>query len=109
MEAAAAKADVLLLSAMSWLGIHVAEAFRIPSMGVYLPPLDPSAEFQPWPLTNVSLSAWGNRTTSAAVPARDAGLHRAVSELRARHGLRPITPARLIARFDREQGRSGTG
>jgi sterol 3beta-glucosyltransferase len=58
-EAAAEGADLLLTSAMGWLGIHVAEAKGIPSAGVYLQPMDSTGDFPPWLLTTRSLGRWG--------------------------------------------------
>jgi sterol 3beta-glucosyltransferase len=104
IEAAAQKADLLMLSTMAWLGIHVAEGLGVPSMGVYLQPLDPAAEIPPWPLTSRSLGPWGNRAAASAL--RVLGLlpfRRVISDLRARHGLAPIGPARLFARLDQQR------
>ncbi|WP_420112439.1 glycosyltransferase [Pseudactinotalea sp.] len=64
---ASADSDMLLLSVMAWQGIHVAEALKIPSMGVYLQPMDPTAAFPPWTLTQRSLGGWGNRASARAV------------------------------------------
>jgi sterol 3beta-glucosyltransferase len=96
-EAAAEGADLLLTSPMGWLGIHVAEGKGIPSAGVYLQPLDTTAEFPPWLLTTRSLGAWGNR--AAAQATRSVGMlpfQRAVTDLRARFGLPPVSPGRFF-------------
>lgn len=101
IEAAAGDADLLLLSAMGWLGIHVAEGLGIPSLGVYLQPLDSTTEFPPWLLTTRSLGRRGNRV--AADLARTLGqwpFRGVVADLRARLGLAPITPTELFRRLD---------
>ena len=63
-EAATEGADFLMLSAMGFLGQHVAEGKGIPSAGVYLQPLDPTGEFPPWTVTTRSLGRWGNRAAA---------------------------------------------
>ncbi|SFO23293.1 UDP:flavonoid glycosyltransferase YjiC, YdhE family [Pseudonocardia ammonioxydans] len=101
---AAAGADVLLVSMLGWQGIHVAEAMGIPSMGVYLQPFDPTAEFPPWALTRRSLGRWGNRAAARAlrvlgqVPFRSA-----TAELRRDLGLAPLGIREHFARLDRDR------
>ena len=63
MADASRDADLLLLEGPvgSLLGYHVAEALDIPSMGVFLQPASPTAEFAPPPLTARSFGRLGNR------------------------------------------------
>ena len=65
-EAAAVGADLLLTSAMGFLGVHVAEGKGIPSAGVYLQPMEPTGDFPPWLVSTRSLGRWGNRTAARA-------------------------------------------
>lgn len=60
---AAAGADLLLLEGPvgSLLGYHVAEALDIPSLGVFLQPVSPTAQFAPPPLTARTFGRYGNR------------------------------------------------
>ncbi|TDD85581.1 glycosyltransferase, partial [Actinomadura darangshiensis] len=99
---AAKGADLLLLSAMGWLGIHVAEGLGIPSMGVYLQPLDPTRAFPPAMIGTRSLGGPGNRAAAKAL--RVAGqfpFRKVVKDLRERLDLPPIGPAALFRRLDR--------
>lgn len=101
---AASGADALLVSTLGWQGIHVAEAMGIPSMGVYLQPFDPTAEFPPWTLTQRSLGRWGNRAAAHAlrvlgqIPFRSA-----TAELRRDLGLAPLGIREHFARLDRRR------
>ncbi|TDC84928.1 glycosyltransferase [Actinomadura sp. 7K507] len=100
--AAAQGSDLLLLSTMGWLGIHVAEGLGIPSMGVYLQPMDPTREFPPAVLTTRSLGHAGNRTAMRTM--RVAGqmpFRSVVKDLRKRLDLPPMGPAALFRRLDR--------
>ncbi|TDC46796.1 glycosyltransferase [Actinomadura sp. KC345] len=100
--AAAQGADLLLLSTMGWLGLHVAEGLGIPSLGVYLQPMDPTREFAPAVLTTRSLGPVGNRTAARAM--RVAGqlpFRSVVKDLRKRLDLPPLGPAALFRRLDR--------
>jgi sterol 3beta-glucosyltransferase len=100
-EAAAEGADLLLTSAMGWLGIHVAQGKGIPSAGVYLQPMDTTGDFPPWLVTTRSLGRWGNR--AAAQAARSLGMlpfQRVVTDLRARFGLPPISPSRFFRELE---------
>ena len=102
-EAAAEGADLLLTSAMGWLGIHVAEAKGIPSAGAYLQPMDSTGDFPPWLLTTRSLGRWGNRAAAWAV--RSAGMlpfKGVVDGLRARHGLPRTGPVKFFRRLDEQ-------
>lgn len=101
---AAAGSDLLLVSAMGWQGIHVAEAMGIPSMGIYLQPMEPTAEFPPWTVTQRSLGARGNRAAAKAV--RFLGqvpFRRATADLRRGLGLAPVGIAEHFARLDRQR------
>ncbi|GAA1313822.1 glycosyltransferase [Pseudonocardia xinjiangensis] len=103
-EAATEGADFLMLSAMGFLGQHVAEGKGIPSAGVYLQPLDPTGEFPPWTVTTRSLGRWGNRAAARTV--RTAGMlpfRGAVNDLRARLGLRPTTAGAFFRRLDEQR------
>jgi sterol 3beta-glucosyltransferase len=103
-EAAARGADILLTSTMGWLGIHVAEGMGIPSAGVYLQPMEPTGEFPPWLVTTRPMGRWGNRTAARA--ARSLGMlpfNRAVSDLRARLGLPPVSPWAFFRQLDEKQ------
>ncbi|MEU6698656.1 glycosyltransferase [Pseudonocardia sp. NPDC046786] len=101
---AASGAEMLLVSALGWQGIHVAEASRIPSMGVYLQPLDPTGEFAPWALTRRSLGRWGNRAAAhglrvlGQVPFRSA-----TAQLRHDLGLAPLGIREYFAKLDRQR------
>ncbi|TDB99271.1 glycosyltransferase [Actinomadura sp. 7K534] len=95
--------DLLLLSAMGWLGIHVAEGLGIPSMGVYLQPLDPTREFPPALLTTRSLGGVGNRAAARTLRAAgQAPFRSVVRDLRKRLGLPPIGAAALFRRLERD-------
>lgn len=63
MAGACADADLLLMEGPvgSLLGYHVAEALDIPSMGVFLQPASPTAQFAPPVLTTRSFGGWANR------------------------------------------------
>ncbi|MEH0416530.1 glycosyltransferase [Streptomyces sp. B21-083] len=66
--AAARVNDVLLLSSsLGPLGHTIAEGLRLPSMGVYLQPLDPTAEFGPPVLGGRSWGPAGNRLAGNGV------------------------------------------
>ncbi|MFE7122293.1 glycosyltransferase, partial [Streptomyces sp. NPDC057654] len=61
-DAVAQGADLLLLSTTTApLGWHAAEASGIPSLGVYLQPVAPTARFPPVVGGTRSLGRWGNR------------------------------------------------
>ncbi|WAU86456.1 glycosyltransferase [Streptomyces sp. Qhu-G9] len=92
LVAAAGSADVLLLSSsLSPLGHTVAEAYGLPSMGVFLQPLAPTREFAPPVLGTRSLGAAGNRLAGRAVNvAADRIFADTTRALRARLGLPPV-------------------
>nr|WP_141584408.1 glycosyltransferase [Actinomadura sp. WMMA1423] len=101
---AAKGAELMLVSTMGWLGIHVAEGLRIPSMGVYLQPMDPTREFPPAVMTTRSFGKWGNRAAARAMRVLgQAPFRSVVNGLRERLDLPPVTPARFFRRLD-EQG-----
>lgn len=98
---ASSGSDLLLLSVMAWQGIHVAEALKIPSMGVYLQPMDPTAAFPPWTLTQRSLGPWGNRAAGRAVRLLGQLPFRSTTDaLRRDLGLAPIGIRRHFARLE---------
>ncbi|MFA1543445.1 glycosyltransferase [Actinomadura monticuli] len=100
---AARDMDLLLLSSMGWLGIHVAEGLGIPSMGVYLQPMDPTREFPPAMMTTRSLGARGNRAAAKALRALgQAPFRSVVKDLRKRLDLPPIGAAALFRRLERD-------
>jgi UDP:flavonoid glycosyltransferase YjiC (YdhE family) len=59
---ATASAELVLVNGATPFAYHAADARGIPSMGVYLQPFEPSADY-PSPITNSarSLGRWGNR------------------------------------------------
>jgi sterol 3beta-glucosyltransferase len=104
MGSAALGADLVLLSTVSWLGYHVAEGTGIPSMGVFLQPVDPTADFPPVVLTTRSLGRWGNRAAARVI--RTAGqwpFMGAVGDVRARYGLPAIRPREVFRRLDEQR------
>ncbi|WP_236240450.1 glycosyltransferase [Streptomyces sp. CC228A] len=82
-------ADVLLLSTTAArLGHLVARALDVPSMGVFLQPWSPTAEFAPAVLGARSLGRWGNRAAGrAALALIDRMYAESVRDLRALLGL----------------------
>jgi sterol 3beta-glucosyltransferase len=104
MVAAAQGADLLLLSTLGWLGWHVAEGMGIPSVGVFLQPMDPTVEFPAPVLTTRSLGRWGNRASARLL--RTGGqwpFIGAVNDLRGRFGLARTTPGAVMRRLDRQR------
>lgn len=92
------KADLLLLGTAGALGIHVAEAMGVPSMGVHLQPIDPTGDFPPvTSLFRRSLGRWGNRR-AARLAFELPLLAGASAKMRARLGLPPMTPRALYRR-----------
>lgn len=101
---AATGSDLLLVSAMGWQGVHVAEALGIPSMGVYLQPMEPTTAFPPWMVTQRSLGAHGNRVAAKGV--RTLGqvpFRSATRALRRDLGLEPVGIRQHFARLERER------
>ena len=104
MLAAARRADLLLLTATSWIGGHIAEGLGLPSLGVFLQPMTPTRRFPPATVTTRSLGGWGNRT--AAVLLRRLGqqpFRRVVAELRAGLGLPEESSRAWLARLDAQR------
>jgi UDP:flavonoid glycosyltransferase YjiC (YdhE family) len=92
VDSACDGADHVLLSAMAWTGVHSADARGLPSAGVHLQPLEPTAAFAP-PVAGVrSLGAILNRAlgrrgqTMMVAPYMEAA-----NAVRAKHGLPAIT------------------
>lgn len=98
------KPDLLLLSnTLAPLSYHLAEAFDIPSMGVYWGPLEPTGEFPPIMAAYPSLGRWGNLATSAFAQAMtDSVYSAAVRRQRSVLGLAP-TSLRQMRRCQRER------
>jgi UDP:flavonoid glycosyltransferase YjiC (YdhE family) len=94
-------ADLLLLSATTApLGWQLAEATGLPSLGVYLQPTSPTAEFPPVVTGSRSLGAVLNRAAGRfAVRMTDRLYEQAVARLRHRLGM----PAVPVARTRRRQ------
>ncbi|GII66524.1 glycosyl transferase [Sphaerisporangium krabiense] len=94
--------DVLLLSMPAQAGMYVAESLGIPSMGLFLQPLFPTAAHPPSFLgTGGSLGSWGNRAAGHLVLGLMGRLAvRGIRELRARLGLPPATRRELGAQMD---------
>jgi sterol 3beta-glucosyltransferase len=92
--------DVLLLSMPAQAGVHVAEAMDIPSMGLFLQPVFPTAEHPPSFLgVTGSLGAWGNRASGQlllGVMGRLMG--KSTAELRSRLGLPALSRRELVER-----------
>ncbi|GAA2703502.1 glycosyltransferase [Actinoplanes palleronii] len=104
IAAAAADADLLVLAPMGTLGYHVAEARRIPSMGAFLQPLEPTRAFPPPLVTTRSLGGRGNRV--AARLFRVAGqvpFARATAKFRRELGLPPLGVRATFRRMEEER------
>jgi UDP:flavonoid glycosyltransferase YjiC (YdhE family) len=83
--------DLMLLSATAApLGYSVAERHGIPSLGVFLQPVQPTGDFPPMVLGARSLGGWGNRIAGQWGHALGRSVYAAASRrLRARLGLAP--------------------
>jgi UDP:flavonoid glycosyltransferase YjiC (YdhE family) len=92
--------DVLLLSASTAaLGYSVAELHGVPSMGVFLQPLRPTAAFPPMVSGGRSLGRWGNRWAGRLGLVLGRAVYAEASRrLRARLGLPPVRLAALDRR-----------
>ncbi|KUL30739.1 glycosyltransferase [Actinoplanes awajinensis] len=104
IAAASGDADLLVLAPMGTLGYHVAEARRIPSMGAFLQPLEPTRAFPPPLLTTRSLGGWGNRVAARAF--RVAGqvpFARATAKFRRELGLHPLGVRATFRRMEEER------
>lgn len=90
--------DVLLLSTTTApLGYSVAERHRVPSMGVFLQPVQPTAEFPPIVLGARSLGRFGNRTAGRLSQLVARRVYAAASaRLRARLRLPPASLTALM-------------
>jgi UDP:flavonoid glycosyltransferase YjiC (YdhE family) len=92
VDSACDGADHVLLSAMAWTGVHSADARGLPSAGVHLQPLEPTAAFAPpvagvrslGPILNRALGRRGQ--TMMVAPYMEAA-----NAIRAKHGLPAIT------------------
>ncbi|MEW5355120.1 glycosyltransferase [Streptomyces sp. 16-176A] len=102
-DATAEGADLLLLSTTTApLGWHLAEATGIPSLGVYLQPTAPTGDFPPVVTGAGSLGRLGNRMAGRfALRMADRVYTRAVTELRQRLGLPPLSPSAMRRRRER--------
>ncbi|MEU4533969.1 glycosyltransferase [Streptosporangium sp. NPDC023825] len=99
VAAAERGADVLLLNVPASAGIHVAEAMGVPSMGVYLQPVDPTGDFSPvLGAFTRSLGRWGNRTASRLAFTTPSPVYLGARRLRARLGLPGATAAATYRR-----------
>ncbi|MEY9996706.1 sterol 3beta-glucosyltransferase [Streptomyces sp. V4I8] len=96
--------DLLLLSTTTApLGQHVAEAMGTPTIGVYLQPTAPTGDFPPTVMGTRSLGRPGNRIAGRfALRMADRVYAEAVTELRRRLDLPPMTPAETRRRQERE-------
>lgn len=85
-------ADLLLLSATTApLGYSVAQCHGIPSLGAFLQPLQPTADFPPMVLGTPSLGRWGNRAAGRLGQLLGRRVYAEASRrLRATLGLPPI-------------------
>jgi sterol 3beta-glucosyltransferase len=92
--------DLLLLSTTTaQLGWHLAEATGTPTLGVYLQPTAPTGDFPPTVAASRSLGRAGNRVAGRfALRMADRVYDRAVTELRRRLDLPPLTAAAMRRR-----------
>ncbi|QSY48838.1 MULTISPECIES: glycosyltransferase [Streptomyces] len=95
-------AQLLLLSTTTApLGWHVAEAMGIPTLGAYLQPVAPTADFPPVVGGGRSLGRWGNRGAGRlALRVVDRVHAAAVKDLRDRLGLPPVPPRTVRRRLE---------
>lgn len=92
IDKAADNADVLLLSALGWTGIHSAEARGIPSIGLHLQPLEPTREFPPPAVSARDLGGVGNRAVGRLLQRRMVAPYMTVvNEIRRTHSLPPTS------------------
>ncbi|MFI0424916.1 glycosyltransferase [Spongiactinospora sp. 9N601] len=94
-------ADVLLLSMPAQSAVHVAERLGIPSIGLFLQPIFPTAAHPPSFIgVGGSLGGWGNRAAGGLLVALMGRLTSGpVRELRARLGLPPANRRELGERM----------
>jgi sterol 3beta-glucosyltransferase len=102
-DAVAQGTDLLLLSATTaQLGWHLSEATGVPTLGAYLQPTAPTGDFPPVVTGTRSLGRLGNRTAGRfALRMADRIYTQAVTELRRRLDLPPLTPAAMRRRQER--------
>lgn len=89
--------DLILLSMAAMPGVHVAESLGIPSAGVFLEPLHPTAMHPPAFIgVGGSLGPWGNRAAGQLLLGVAGMLmHGALNELRSRLGLPTLSRRKL--------------
>jgi sterol 3beta-glucosyltransferase len=94
-----AGADALVLGALvAHMGYHVAEARRIPCMGAYLQPTEPTREF-PSVFVPANLGAWGNRASVKVIGTLlDKAFAASGASLRSDLGLPPLSMRALRRR-----------
>ncbi|MCI2418747.1 glycosyltransferase [Saccharopolyspora sp. K220] len=98
LDVAKQGADVLLQCGTVPFGYHVAKGLGIPSMGVYLQPIEPSGDFPPILFhTARSIGQRANRTLGHMALASLFPLNRVVNELRAELRLPRIGPLQTLA------------
>lgn len=97
-------ADLMLLSAMAWTGYHSAVARGIPSLGLHLQPLEPTAAFPPPAAPVRSLGRRGNRALGRLVQRQMVGPYlTVVNAIRTTHSLAPITVGEHVAELEARQ------
>jgi UDP:flavonoid glycosyltransferase YjiC (YdhE family) len=103
IDAACAEADRVLLSAMAWTGVHSADGYGLPSWGLHLQPLEPTAAFAPVALGARSFAARVNRALGRRAQAMMVEPYlEVVNAIRHQHGL-PGIAARDHLRLLRER------
>ncbi|KUO18265.1 glycosyltransferase [Streptomyces dysideae] len=102
-DAVALGTDLLLLSATTaQLGWHLSDATGVPTLGAYLQPTAPTGDFPPVVAGTRSLGRLGNRTAGRfALRMADRIYAQAVTELRRRLDLPPLTPVAMRRRQQR--------
>jgi UDP:flavonoid glycosyltransferase YjiC (YdhE family) len=98
LEAAEQGADVLLQCGTVPFGYHVAKGLGIPSMGVFLQPLEPSGDFPPIMLNSTrSMGQRANRVLGNIALASVFPINQVVNDLRASFGLPRISALQALA------------
>ncbi|MGP4020796.1 glycosyltransferase [Saccharopolyspora sp. 5N708] len=98
LDVAKQGADVLLQCGTVPFGYHVAKGLGIPSMGVYLQPIEPSGDFPPILFhTARSIGQRGNRTLGHLALASLFPVNRVVNELRVELGLPRVGALQALA------------
>lgn len=85
-------ADIVLINPLGSAAYHVTEALGIPSVGLHLQPLQPSAELPPV-VFGGSLGRLGNRAAGRLVRLAERVYFIGINDIRAEHGLPPTTLA----------------